>query len=347
MYESITVENIKSDILSRLSVDINTSEGSFINDMVSTVALEIWKTYQSLDALIPISFVDETSGQYIDKRCAEYGIIRKAGTKATTTLSFAGTDGTVIPEGKVFLTSDGFEFETNETVTIVSGAAEVIATAVEIGTAYNVDAGEINRQLVNISGLTTVISSAATGGTDIETDASLVKRLYEHMQNPATSGNAAHYKQWALEVEGVGDAKVTPLWDGPGTVKVLIAGSDNGPVDSTIVENCEINIESNRPIGATVTVISASGLAINVEAIVTIEESTTVEAVKIAFESSLDEYLKSIAFLKYTIVYNRIAYMLLDIPGVIDYVTLEINGGISNIEIGEDQVPVIGTVVIT
>lgn len=347
MYESLTVESIKSDILSRLSIDINKSEGSFVNDMVSTVALEIWKTYQSMDALIPIAFVDETSGQYIDKRCAEYGIIRKAGTKAKATLSFTGTDGTIIPEGKVFLTSDGLQFETDQAVAIVSGVAEVTATASEIGSIYNVDADEINLQLVNISGLTSIISSASTGGTDTETDASLVKRLYEHMQNPATSGNAAHYKQWALEVPGVGAAKVTPLWDGPGTVKVLIAGSDNGPVDETIVENCQINIEALRPIGATVTVISAAGLPINVEAIVTIEDSTTTEAVKAAFESALDEYLKGIAFEKYTIVYNRIAYMLLDIPGVIDYITLEINGGISNIEVGADQVPVMGTVVIT
>lgn len=347
MYESITVESIKSDILGRLSTDINTSEGSFVNDMVSTVAYEIWKMYQSLDALIPIAFVDETSGQYIDKRCAEYGIARKAGTKATTTLSFTGTDGTIIPEGKVFLTSDGLEFETDETVTIINGEATVTATAAEIGAAYNVAEGEITKQLVNISGLTAVTNNKATGGTDAETDASLVKRLYEHLQNPATSGNVAHYKQWVLEVDGVGAAKVYPLWDGPGTVKVLIAGSDNGPVDATIVENCQMNIEVNRPIGATVTVVSAAGLAINVEAIVTIEESATVEAVKAAFKSSLDEYLKSIAFEKYTIIYNRIAYMLLDIPGVIDYVTLEINGGISNINVEADQVPVMGTVVIS
>jgi len=348
MYEDLTVESIKSDIIGRLSTDIDTREGSFTNDMISAVAYEIWKAYQSLNAIIPIAFVDETSGEYIDKRCAEYGIKRKTGTKAKVTLTLTGTDGTTVPAGKVFLTPDGLQFKTDETVTITNGTATVSATAVEIGKEYNVAAGTITKQLVNISGLTAVTNDeAATGGTDAETDAALVKRLYEYLQKPATSGNVAHYRQWALEVDGVGTAKVFPLWNGPGTVKVLIVGSNNEPVDSTIIANCAAHIEKNRPIGATVTVESAEGLPINVAATVIIDSTTTVERVKTSFEAVLKEYLKSIAFDKYTLVYNRIAYMLLDIDGVTDYTFLTINGGTSNITIADNQVPVIGTVEVT
>ncbi len=346
MYEELTVESIKNDIISRMSTDINTSEGSFINDMISPVAYEIWKAYQSLDTILPIAFVDETSGEYIDKRCAEYGIIRKAGTKAKTTLMFTGTDGTLIPKGKVFLTSDSLQFETEDAVTIVSGTTAVVAIATEIGTDHNVDEGTITRQLISISGLTSITNSAATGGTDPESDAALVKRLYEYLQRPATSGNAAHYRQWALEIDGVGAAKVAPLWNGSGTVKVLVVGNDNGPVDATIISNCTTHIEEKRPIGATVTVVSAEGLSINVAATVTIDSTTTVETVQTAFRNTLNEYLKSIAFTKYTLVYNRIAYMMLDIEGVLDYTSLTINGDISSVAIGEDQVPILGSVVI-
>lgn len=348
MYEDLTVEDIKEDIISRLSTDIDTREGSFVNDMISAVAYEIWKVYQSLDAVIPIAFVDETSGEYIDKRCAEYGITRKAGTKATVTLTLTGTDGTVIEKGKVFLTSDGLQFETNETVKITDGTATVTATAVEVGEEYNVEAGTITKQLVSLNGLTSVTNEeAATGGTDPETDTALVKRLYDFLQNPATSGNVAHYRQWALEVDGVGAAKVIPLWNGPGTVKVLIVGNNNEPVDQSIVEKCRVHIEENRPIGATVTVVSAEGLPINVSASVIIDSTTTLENVRDSFEEALRVYLRSIAFSKYTLVYNRVAYMLLDIPGVIDYTSLTINGGTTNITIGDDQVPVLGTVVIS
>lgn len=347
MYEDLTVEKIKEDIISRLSTDIDTREGSFMNDMISAVAYEIWKVYQSLDAVIPIAFVDETSGEYIDKRCAEYGIKRKTGTKAKVTLKLTGTDGTVVPKGKVFLTADGLQFEIDEDVTIKNGTATVKATAIEVGKEYNVEAGTITRQLVSLSGLLSVTNDElATGGTDQESDAALVQRLYDFLQNPATSGNVAHYRQWALEVDGVGAAKVFPLWNGPGTVKVLIVGNDHGPVDETIVQNCAVHIEENRPIGATVTVESAKGLEIIVSANVVIDNSTTIDKVEEKFKAALNEYLKSIAFEKYTLVYNRIAYMLLGIDGVTDFTSLTVNGGTENIIIADNQVPVLGTVIL-
>lgn len=344
MYEHYTVEAIKSDILSRLNTDINTSEGSYTSDMVSTVAHEIWKYYQALDAVVPIVYIDETSGEYIDKRCAEYGIKRKPGIKATSKLTFTGIDNTKIEAGKVFLTAEGLQFETDSSVTITGGMATVSATAAEIGDEYNVDAGTITYQIVTVSGLISVTNTKAVGGTDEETDAALVARFYDFLQNPSTSGNASHYRQWALAVDGVGAAKVTPLWDGPGTVKVLITGDDNMPVDSTIVDNCALNIEANRPIGATVAVKSAEGLEVNVSAAVEIDTSTTVSAVEAAFTLALDSFLKSISFSKYTILYNRVAAMLLGIDGVINYSELTINGETENVTIGSDQVPVLGSV---
>lgn len=61
---------------------------------------------------------------------------------------------------------------------------------------------------------------------DQETDDELRARYYIKIQTPATSGNAYHYRLWSKEVSGVGDAKVYPLWNGNGTVKVLIIDSN-------------------------------------------------------------------------------------------------------------------------
>jgi len=346
MFEDKTPESIKAEILSDLTLT-DTREGSYTNDLVGPVALELWKLYDSMNALIPIVYVDETSGEYIDKKAGYYGIVRKPGTKAYATMHFTGNDGTIIPQGTVFLTADGLEFETEESVTITGGIASVVANAAEVGELYNVAAGTITQQIVSISGLSSITNEAAVGGTDPESDKSLVERLYNYLQKPATSGNVYHYEQWALEVDGVGGVKVVPLWNGAGTVKVLIVGPNKTPVDSAIVTQCAEHIELYRPIGATVTVMSAEGLAINVEATISIESTTTKAAVQAAFESSLAAYLQSIAFNKYEIVYNRIAFMLLDIEGVIDYSSLTVNGGTVNITVGDDQVPIAGTVVIS
>lgn len=345
MFNDKTPESIKAEILADISV-ADTREGSYTNDLVGPVALEFWKLYDSMKALIPMVYVDETSGEYIDKKAGDYGIVRKQGTKAFASMHFIGSDGAVVPQGTVFLTSDGLEFVTAESVTIEGGVASTLVNATEVGEKYNVTAGAITQQIVSISGLSSINNDQAIGGTNPESDKSLVERLYNYLQKPATSGNVYHYEQWALEVDGVGGVKVAPLWNGAGTVKVLIVGPDKTPVDIAIVTQCTEHIEQFRPIGATVTVISADGLMINVAATVIIESTTTKAAVQAAFESSLTTYLQSIAFDKYEIVYNRIAFMLLDINGVIDYSSLTINGGSANIIISDNQVPVLGTVVI-
>lgn len=202
---------------------------------------------------------------------------------------------------------------------------------------------------------TAIDNDKAEGGTDAETDASLVARYYDFLRNPGTSGNAAHYRQWAREVDGVGDVQVMPLWGGPGTVKVLLVSPNNQPVDNTVVSNCAAHIEKNRPVGPTVTVMSAAGLSIDVSASVVIKSSTTAKAVQSAFETALSAYLQKLtaeayaqaAVGDYEVTYNRVGYILLDIDGVVDFTELTVNGGESDIVIAADEVPVPGNVEVT
>ena len=347
MFEDITPESIKSGILSRVGSTMEQREGGFLSDMVSPVALELWKCYQAMNALIPIAYVDESSGGYIDLRCAEYGIVRKAGTRARAALTLTGRAGTVIPEGTAFLTGDGLAFGLMEPVTLTGGADPGSVEADAVGRAYNIRAGELTQMVNTISGLESWSNADAEGGTDEETDAALCARLYEHLQKPATSGNTYHYERWAKEVNGVGDAKVTPLWNGPGTVKVLIVGPDKEPVSSEIVTACAAYIDAQRPIGATVTVSSAAGLSIEVSASVTLDGTTTAPAVESAFAERVGEYIRELAFRGYTLLYNRVAFFLLDIDGVVDYTSLSVNGGTGNVSIGAEQVPVLGEVSVT
>lgn len=100
MYEGITPESIKAEIVESLTTDIDTREGSYVDTLIGPVSLEIWKVYTGLNAVLPIAFIDETSGEYIDKKCAEVGITRKKGTKAKVTLRFTGTEGATVPAGR-------------------------------------------------------------------------------------------------------------------------------------------------------------------------------------------------------------------------------------------------------
>ncbi len=347
MFENITPESIKDNILNSMQTDVDKREGSFTNDLVGPTALELWKVYDGMNAAIPIVYIDETSGEYIDMKCRERGITRKPGTKARVQLTLRGAESTAIPAGTVFLTLDGLEYVTSEAAVISSGTAEVMAEAVEVGEEYNVPANSIVSQYNSINGLTGLTNmQQAIGGTNPESDKSLVERYYNYLQKPATSGNIHHYEQWALEVDGVGGVKVSPLANGPGTVGVLIVGQAKQPVGDEIVANCAAHIEENRPIGAEISVKSARGLTVNIELTVSFDGTTTKEKIQEDLLLSIDKYLKGIAFVKYQVLYNQIAYILLGLDGVTDYTGLTVNGGTDNLTLESDQVPVLGTVVV-
>lgn len=347
MFDDITPESLKKSILERMETTLEKREGSFLDHLVGPVALEIWKAYQSMNALVPIAYVDETSGLYIDKRCAEYGITRKEGTKARAEITLTGTSGTMVPRGTAFLSEDGLEFDLLEEVRLADGTGSGTVEAKEAGSAYNVHESELTQMVVTLSGLSGWSNGEASGGSNAETDGALVERLYSFLQRPATSGNVYHYERWAMEVNGVGAARVTPLWNGPGTVKVLLAGPEMEPVAESVAAAAAEHIEEVRPIGANVTVQSAEGLTIHVACSVVTDGSVTKQQVRSTLEDKLKAYLKELAFAQETVLYNRVAFLLMNVPGVTDFTQLLLNGTTGNVPIGAEQVPVVGEVTVT
>lgn len=347
MFEHITPESIKAAILEQIGSGIDKREGSFVNDMIAPTAYELWKLYDTMNALVPMVYIDETSGEYIDKRCADFGIYRKPGQKATVTLKLDGTNGANVPKGTVFLTNDGIMFETDADVSILDSETYVTATAVEAGEVSNVDADTISVQYKSIIGVNAVTNDEpATGGKEPESDVSLVERYYAYRRRPATSGNKYDYENWAMSVEGVGGAKAIPLAYGEGTVGILIMGDDMEPVGADIINACAEYIESVRPIGASVYVESVQKLPIAVTATVTLASGYSMPGVQSEFETRLTAFCKSAAFKQYAISYNQITYMLMGIDGVQDFANLTLNGGTSNLTLTAKQVPVLETVVL-
>ena len=327
MFEDMTPEKIRGRILGRLKTDLQTREGSFTNDLIAAAAEELSEAYHSLDALIPAFYVDETSGPYIDKQAGTVGIVRKAGTKARCGVTFTGADGAAIPAGAVYYTASGLAFYLEAPVTLRDGAGEGTLLAAEPGDAYNIAAGEIVTALRNYSGVSDFTNSAADGGADPETDGALLGRYLERMRKPATSGNPWHYQRWAKEVEGVGAARIVSKWNGPGTVKVIVADQDLQPATAAAVSACAAHIEEERPIGPSVTVEAAKTLEVTVEAAVTLESGAGASGVRAALEEAVTEYLRTTAASAfggsvdlqfeamdagaYSLLFNRVAFLLL------------------------------------
>lgn len=357
MFEDMTPEKIRGRILGRLKTDLQTREGSFTNDVIAAAAEEISEVYHSLDALLPAFYLDETSGPYIDRQAGTVGIVRKAGTAASCAIAFEGSDGAVIPAGAVYYTASGLAFYLRDAVTIRDGGGAGTLAASEVGEAYNIAAGEIVTALRNYSGVTAYSNAPAEGGTDPEKDGALLARYLERMRRPATSGNPWHYQRWAKEVDGVGAARVVSKWNGPGTVKLLLAGQELQPASEAAVEACRAHIEAERPVGPAVAVEAAGALEIAVAASVTLDGSVSRGSVQAALEEAARAYFKDLAASafsgnvdlqfetmeagKYEVLFNRIAFLLLSIPGVLDYTALTLNGAAANLTVPADKLPVL------
>ena len=338
-------EEIKERILSDVSLT-DRREGSFVNDMVSPMALELEKVYQGIVAAQDTMFVNTSTGIWLDKRGAEYAIHRKQGTKAKGVCTFSGQQNTLIPAGSVCSTLSGLLFLVKtDTVIGENGTVDIAVEAQEIGGQYNVLPKSINILPVHINGVSDVTNKEKiSGGSDVETDDELAQRILEKLQKPATSGNIYHYRQWAKEVNGVGEVKVFPLDNGPGTVTVMPITNTGRSPDTEIIQKVKEHIEQNRPIGATVTVTAPTEKLIAVDAVLTISPSTSIDTVKTAYEKSFQKYIRNTAFRSSMVDFYRCLSMFYDIDGVDAVQTFTLNQKTENIHIAEREVQVAGTI---
>lgn len=332
----MTYEELLQAMLDKVPNDVDKRDGSIIYDALAPCAYFLTQQSFELDNFVDLVLPDTAIGEYLDRAAAPFGIIRKAATAAVRKMTANKSVALQTRWGinnLVYVVTDELEPDVYEVTCETVG---------DIGNQYS---GEL-QPISNVTGVTAVLGDIITAGTDEETDEAMRERFYIKVRLPATSGNAHHYQQWAMSVPGTGAARVFPLHDGPGTVTVLVVNDDK-EISEDLPATVAAYIETVRPIGATVTVSSPEALTINVAANVLLDGSKTIEQVKSAFTTTLDTFLKDTIFSTYRVSYAKIGSLLLDTPGVEDFDAFQLNSGISNVTVGEKQIPVIGTVTLT
>jgi len=354
-----TEEVIMQRMLNNIPEDLDKSEGGYIWDSLSPVAIELAQAYIWAQEVLKRGFVATTFGDYLDLKVSEDGIERKLAVKATGEVTFTGTPGTKIPAyTKIATSSDGntssIEFETMNEVTIgENGSVTVGISAVEAGKKGNVSPGTINVMVKPLSGVSSVTNQTGTlGGLDEESDESLKERDFEKCRKEEGDGNLADYEIWAKEVPGVGNVLVEPLWQGDGTVRVVILDPDGRDAPQTTVDAVQDHLDpgsqglgkGKAPIGARVTVVTAAVRTIN--AIIpglTVEAGYTLEQVKINAETALKNYLKKINP-GGVIRTQKAEAEIVNAPGVLDMGDLLFDGKRDNIVLEITQLASLGSV---
>lgn len=338
-------EVIQARMLNNISDEYDKTEGSFFYDATKPAAIELAGMSNNCEEILNKGFADTATGTYLDKICAEHGIYRKLATKSTSTVKILGNIGAKINKGdKVASDSVNFIF-TEDKIIDSTGQAFAAVECETAGNIGNVPVGAIKYFPATLTGLSSVTNlDKIYNGYDTETDAALRERFYTKVKTPATSGNKYHYLNWAKEVTGVGDAKVVPLWNGNGTVKIVIIDSNKKAAGSELITAVKNYMEDNRPIGANVTVVSAAEKNIDIAAKILISSNTSLSEIKKDFQDAIGAYLKDNAFKDTSISYARIGSILLDIEGVVDYLNLRVNNDSVNIVLSDEEVPVLNSI---
>lgn len=339
-------EEILQEMLKNIQNTIDKSQNSLVHDALSPAAIELANFYLLLEEVASKLDIENLEGEELERFVYQRtGIRRKPATKATTIVIISGQEGAKVSKGDL-VGAENIKFVIQEDKTIgETGQITVLVECELPGSIGNVPAGAIKYFPVSIPGVVDVYNpEAVTNGYDAETDDELRKRYYEKLQRPAKAGNKYHYEQWAKEVVGVGGVRVVPRWNGPLTVKVIIIDSNGQPASEDLVDRVFNHIEAERPFGADVTVVSAEPVEINISVDLVLADGYTEQQVKEYISKNISEYLKSIAFKINYVSYAQIGSIILDTEGVLDYSNLQINGGISNIPIGDEEVAIMGVI---
>ncbi|WP_456273637.1 baseplate J/gp47 family protein [Bacillus sp. AK031] len=344
-------QQIHENMLSEISDQYDKRAGTFTFDMTKPAAIEIEKAYQKNEEISAKLDIENLSDSELAARIKERtGIERRIATFSIGTVEAAG-NGTIY-EGDLFETDDGIQFEATETVS-VSGTGSIPIQALIAGEDGNVPANQIISMPVTLDNINSVTNPEPTyDGFEQESDMDLLQRYYDRIRTPATSGNRYQYMNWAKEVPGVGDVKVFPLWNGPNTVKVVIIDNNRVPASTEIVEEVQDYIDPGitglgdgvASIGAYATVVSASGVDIDLSFTLTVNEGFTEQQALDEITDNVTDHLRDIAFQQDYVSYAQIGSIIINSNAVADYTNLTINSGTSNISVADDQVAVMGVI---
>ena len=348
MYDTIEYEDILERMLDRVPDSMDKREGSVLYDAIAPAAMEIKLMYMEFDAILEETFADSAPRDYLVRRAAERGLKPTPATKAI----LKGEFNINVPIGSRF-NNDELNYIVVEKITELQYK---VACETD-GTVGNKRLGTIV-PIEYIDGLETAqLTELLVPGEDEEDTEEFRKRYFNSFDSKAYGGNIADYLEKTNSLNGVGSTKVTPIWDGPGTVKLTILDSQFGVASSELVRRVQEEICPNMqatgvgiaPIGHKVTVESAEGVVVNIGTSLVFDEGYSFETTEEAIKEKVEEYLLSIRknWSEQTNGVVRIAQIeskIMSVKGVIDISGTTINGVAENLTVTNYQVPTIGVI---
>ena len=365
IFDDNTFENVLERNLDRIPDEFDKREGSVIYDAIAPMAIEISLLYSYLDFLFKNAFGDTANRYWLIERAKERGIEPYKATKAV----IIGRFDTELNIGDRFFIDDIYytvsKLQKEEKELFFY---ELICN--EEGSIGNIEGGKLTptRTIRNLN--LAEIYKLAILGEDEEDTEDFRERYFETIKSIAYGGNIDDYRKKVKAIDGVGLVKVIPVWNGGGTVKLIITDSEFKEPTSELISKVQEIIDpipfyqkgvGVAPIGHYVTVVGAKSKKINITCKILKSRDSNLEEIKREIEKDVDEYFKSQRkkwasyekvdsniYVENDIRLAKITSIVLNVADVIDYETIKFTDTDKKIlELSEEELPVLGDVIVT
>ena len=297
------------------------------------------------------AFADTASRENLIKIALTRGISPNPATNAIV-IGKAIPDTIDIEPGMVF-TSPDMDYVVTEKKT----EGEYYLMAQEAGEAGNRYKGEIIpvEYIEELESMT--ITDITTYGKDEENTESLRERYMDSFEANEFGGNRNEYKNRALKIPGVGAVKVIPVWNGAGTVKLVIQDKNFEAASEQLIKAVQEVFDPNMdgmgdgiaPVGHRVTVDTVEEIEFEITTSITYDSGYDWATCQTSILQNLSSYFLS-ARKEWSskdgiiIRISAINTELLSVQGIIDVRGTTLNGQNENVVLESHQIPVMGGV---
>ena len=346
-YDSV-LNRLLDDMASRYP-EVDTRQSSLAYNAVVASATEIANLYSEQDTFARETFAETATREGLVEKLHEIGLVAQDATYG----EFEGEFNIPIEIGTRF-NNDLYNYSVIELIKEPSGADEYYHYKLLCDTAGSAP----NNTFGNLTPIDYVqdlewaqLTNLIKAGEDEEDTEAMRIRYFYAVNNSHTDGNVAQYKYWADEFDGVGRSKIFPCWNGVGTVKVSIVSSAGRAVSSSLLKDFQNYLdpgskglgEGQAPIGAKVTCTTATERKVNVVANIKLADGytdvTTIDTTKV-----LTDFFSEIAYVDSSVNFMKLGALLMTVDGIKSVESLTLNGSSGNLALGDEVVPVLGTV---
>ena len=359
-----------SQMMAKVPDDIDKRQGSIIYDALAPAAMIMAQQSLSLSNIVRETYIKTADNEFLDYRAVEHGTSRQLATATQAKAKFLDNGGQPIDNVEV-----GDRFASLGDAPIFYKVIKInddltgMLEAEEVGTRPNGYLGQILPVTPNDVLSWAEIVEVSIPAKDNETDEHLRNRLLSTDSWIAYGGNIADYLDMVSKISAVGSAQVYPVWNGGGTVKLVILDNDLLPASSELLTQVKNEIDPPdseglgyglAPIDHTVTVVAPESITIDISTNVEVDVQRDIEVLQPKIMSAIEDYfyLKRIAWSELnkstgrgyalTIYRSQILSAIMKVDGVVNVKIPTLNGVDDDIALTFNndlsQLPVVGEV---